>query len=87
MKYFVISINTERNDPVDVKCGGPYYLGFDFKIKKEKGYTLKKIETKMRSLLEKENTHYISLNVFEQEYKEPKWWTFEEIDAEIKNYK
>jgi len=27
-----VSIDTIPNDPVDVRCGGPYYLGFDFKV-------------------------------------------------------
>ena len=28
----VISVDCERNDPVDIRCGGPDYLGYDFKI-------------------------------------------------------
>jgi len=27
-----IDINTEKNDIVDLKCGGPAYLGFDFYV-------------------------------------------------------
>jgi len=27
-----ISVNCVPNDPVDVKCGGPHYLGFDFYV-------------------------------------------------------
>ena len=27
-----IGVNCVINDPVDVRCGGPQYLGFDFKL-------------------------------------------------------
>ena len=30
-----IAVDCVHNDPVDIRCGGPYYLGFDFFIKKE----------------------------------------------------
>ena len=26
------SIDCQKNDPVDIKCGGPEYLGYDFFI-------------------------------------------------------
>ena len=31
-----LSVNCVENDPVDVRCGGPSYLGFDFFILKDK---------------------------------------------------
>ena len=34
-----IVVDCERNDPVDIRCGGPDYLGFDFYVKDEEvGY-------------------------------------------------
>ena len=33
VKCVLISIDCKKNDPVDVKCGGPAYLGFDFWVK------------------------------------------------------
>ena len=30
-----IGVDCTLNDPVDVRCGGPEYLGFDFNVKKE----------------------------------------------------
>ena len=30
-----ISVDCVANDPVDIRCGGPEYLGFDFFVKKE----------------------------------------------------
>lgn len=31
-----ISVDCERNDREDIKCGGPEYLGFDFYVEKDK---------------------------------------------------
>ena len=30
-----ISVDCVKNDPVDVRCGGPAYLGFDFHVNKK----------------------------------------------------
>jgi len=30
-----ISVDCVKNDPVDIRCGGPEYLGFDFFVKEE----------------------------------------------------
>ena len=30
-----ISVDCVKNDPVDIRCGGPDYLGFDFFVKEE----------------------------------------------------
>lgn len=30
-----IIVDCERNDPVDIRCGGPQILGFDFFVKDE----------------------------------------------------
>lgn len=27
-----VSIDTEENDPVDIRCGGPQYVGYDFVV-------------------------------------------------------
>ena len=29
-----INVDCCHNDPVDIKCGGPYYLGFDFFVRR-----------------------------------------------------
>ena len=31
-----ISVDSVYNDPVDIRCGGPEYLGFDFFVKEAK---------------------------------------------------
>ena len=28
-----IGVDCVANDPVDIRCGGPEYLGFDFNVK------------------------------------------------------
>ena len=31
----IVSVDCAHNDPVDIRCGGPEYLGFDFGVKTE----------------------------------------------------
>ena len=37
-----INVDCVVNDPVDVRCGGPAYLGFDFNVKEEQTEEMKK---------------------------------------------
>ena len=30
-----IGVDCVANDPVDIRCGGPEYLGFDFNVREE----------------------------------------------------
>ena len=34
VKCITINVDCCHNDPVDVRCGGPEYLGFDFYVKR-----------------------------------------------------
>lgn len=36
-----ISVNCVANDPVDIRCGGPEYLGFDFNVREEQTEEMK----------------------------------------------
>lgn len=38
-----LSVDCVRNDPVDVRCGGPEYLGFDFFVKEEEFSEMQKL--------------------------------------------
>lgn len=38
-----ISVDCVANDPVDIRCGGPEYLGFDFNVRVEQTEEMKKI--------------------------------------------
>lgn len=40
-----ISVDCVKNDPVDVRAGGPDYLGFDFYVAEEKTEEMKKFIT------------------------------------------
>ena len=35
IKCTKICVNCVPNDPVDIRCGGPNYLGFDFFVREE----------------------------------------------------
>ena len=37
-----IGVDCVPNDPVDIRCGGPNYLGFDFNVEKNKVDKMKK---------------------------------------------
>ena len=37
-----ISVDCVTNDPVDIRCGGPEYLGFDFNVRKKDAEEMKK---------------------------------------------
>ena len=37
-----ISVDCVANDPVDIRCGGPEYLGFDFNVRVEQTEEMKK---------------------------------------------
>ena len=37
-----IGVDCVANDPTDIRCGGPEYLGFDFNIRKEQTEEMKK---------------------------------------------
>lgn len=37
-----ISVDCVANDPVDIRCGGPKYLGFNFNVREEQTEEMKK---------------------------------------------
>lgn len=54
------SVDCKKNDPVDIKCGGPYYLGFDFYVDIERPE--EEVREKIRELLEKYNKPCVSIH-------------------------
>lgn len=42
IKCSCIKVNCAVNDPVDIRCGGPEYLGFDFNVPEENTEEMKK---------------------------------------------
>ena len=44
-----IIVNCERNDPIDIRCGGPINLGFDFYVNDDEAdETVQFIKEKLR---------------------------------------
>ncbi len=41
VKCTTIGVDCTKNDPVDIRCGGPTYLGFDFYVKPEQEEEMK----------------------------------------------
>lgn len=41
IKCSQISVDCVANDPVDIRCGGPEYLGFDFNVREEQTEEMK----------------------------------------------
>lgn len=78
------TIDCKRNDSVDIKCGGPPYLGFDFSIDAE--IPEEEVITKLRELLEKVGHPVLSVRARDKRIVE-KLWTWEAIEKCIKETK
>lgn len=77
-----ISVDCVINDPVDIRCGGPEYLGFDFNVKEEETEKMKKfieitLETFEIPLI---NLYQSGTNQLEEKYI----WSKERIAEEIR---
>lgn len=78
-----ISVNCVSNDPVDIRAGGPEYLGFDFNVKEEQTNEMKKFIA-----LTLENFEVPLVNMYISgmiDLNENKIWTKEKIVKEIQN--
>lgn len=42
IKCSKISVNCTANDPVDIRCGGPKFLGFDFNVREDQASEMTK---------------------------------------------
>lgn len=76
-----LDVKCAINDPVDVRCGGPQYVGFDFYVEESKTPAMTKyIEGALKELsvplIEIENKGLIDI-------EESKVWTEERIFDEI----
>lgn len=78
-----ISVDCVANDPVDVRCGGPAYLGFDFNVKTEKTEEMKTfIDLTLKNFKIPLEKMYVSETV---DAKEENVWTKEKIVESISN--
>lgn len=81
-----IGVDCLENDPVDIKCGGPLYLGFDFYVEENKcGETAKYIIQTLNQL----KIPFISIYTDEETYnlKEEELWSKERIRETIEEEK
>ena len=77
-----ISVDCVLNDPVDIRCGGPEYLGFDFFVNEEKAQEMIKFIT---LAIENFNIPLVNIyvaNTYNLNHKEI--WTKERIIKDIK---
>lgn len=85
MKVRKISIDVAENDTVDIRCGGPYYLGFDFTVESKTLDYWRRFLTRMK----KKRTDFPLFRVsisrpFDREGTGS--WKPEKIEEEILNY-
>lgn len=77
-----ICVDCVANDPVDIRCGGPDYLGFDFFVKKEEAEEMKKfIVLTLQALKVPLTNLYV---VGEKSLDENDIWTKERIVETVK---
>lgn len=78
-----ISVDSVYNDPVDIRCGGPEYLGFDFFVRENE---IKEMSTFIAESLNKYGVPLNGMYVVGDTYLlgEEKVWTKERIDECIK---
>ena len=67
-----ISVDCVANDPVDIRCGGPEYLGFDFNVRVEQTEEMKKFIA-------------VTLEIFEIPLTNLYVWTKERIVKAVKD--
>ena len=77
-----ISVDCVYNDPVDIRCGGPEILGFDFFVK---GNETESMIIFIKKALNEANIPLISIGVVEKNIflRENQVWTKEKIVASI----
>ena len=74
-----VTINVEENDLLDIRCGGPAYLGYDFYVDADQ--TSKEVTQFLETVFKELNRSYRSLYVSEGTYEVNKdhVWTFEKM--------
>lgn len=75
-----VVIDCERNDWEDIKCGGPQYLGFDFKVSDSEDD--KDLEAWLRKTLKMYGHNIISIMIYKIDEN---IWSREEMEECIKH--
>lgn len=85
-KYYSISLDVAENDPVDIRCGGPHFLGFDFYVYLEENDKDELIE-KLRVACRNRKFPMFNISMTEKETKgKNKIWNTDQMLQEIKDY-
>lgn len=71
-----IGVNCVVNDPVDVRCGGPQYLGFDFNVLDSKVNYMK---IYIKSTLESLSVPFVAFTTSSVEVPEEHLWDEDRI--------
>ena len=81
VKVRKITVNCEQNDSVDIKCGGPDFLGFDFFVDADEDMV-----DFIKSKLGENGLPVMSISVSEKEneIEEKNLWTKEKISECIR---
>lgn len=69
-----------KNDPVDIRCGDPYFLGYDFFVEDK---DVNEIIDFIKETLKKHKQPFMSINTLNVDY-ECKLWNKEMIEECIK---
>ena len=76
-----IVVDCERNDPVDIKCGGPYILGYDFFVEDN---NVDEVKEFIKIKLKEYRQPLMGISVIDVNY-DCKVWDKEMIEKCIKN--
>ena len=83
-KGIKIAVDCIKNDPVDVRCGGPRMLGYDFIVREEEKDEMMKF---IKETIEEFGLPLESIYVWgEGDYPIDSLWTKERVIAEIPKY-
>lgn len=78
----LVKIDCVKNDPVDIRCGGPQYLGFDFYISKKDAVEMLEF---IKKSLKENNVPVIDIDIMDEtELAAGYVWTKEKIEKCIK---
>ena len=77
-----ISVDCVKNDPVDVRCGGPNFLGFNFNVRKEEE---DEIQNLILMSLESNEIPLLNIRKTEDKVDQNALWSSERIVKEIEN--
>lgn len=78
---FLIAVDCEKNDSVDIRCGGPIFVGYDFVAEGTK----EELEAFIRDTLSICKQPVSSVILTPYSSAEAKIWSKEEIEEEIRN--